>query len=178
MAIPRLRFNAKKAFNGYKALINKAADDLINELYTDIKNSLNDAKGDIEKMSEKEENIIRRKIIGYANAVMDSYGTGSEMDTTNPFFAQYKRSNLWNRARYTIAISGRKRGYYLDIYGKWRYSSGKKLAVNIEDYYEPTPPSYAFQRAEAWLTDKKIHDTIDRYTRQWLSNINQYFSYR
>ena len=33
--------------------------------------------------------IFTRQIIGGAYAVMDSYGTGSEMDDDNPFLSQY-----------------------------------------------------------------------------------------
>lgn len=172
-------FNSRKAAEDYKAAIDKAANQLLDELYNDIKSGMDTSEGakDLQKMSEDEENLFRRMVVGCADAVMDSYGTGTEMDKTNPFLAQYRNSALWNYFRKgTVAIVGRPKGYYTNIYGERMYSTGNRQGEDIEDYYDPQVPSYAFQRAETWLTKgNRVSEVLAQCINEWLSGIGQYF---
>lgn len=171
---PRCRCNSMKA--GYKNAVNKAANQLLKELYDEISSGMTTSEGkkDLQRMSENEERIFRRRVIGCADAIMDSYGTGSEMDKTNPFYNSYRHSSLWNTSRRgTVAIVGRSKGFYIDIYGKKRYSTGRREGVNIEDYYKPISPSYAFQRAEIWLTQgNRVNEVLTQYIIEWIKTNN------
>ena len=178
----RLRLNYAKAAKGYQATVKKAADQLLKELYNEIRQGMDTSEGkkDLQKMTENEERIFRRKVIGCADAIMDSYGTGSEMDKTNPFYMSYRHSSLWNTARRgTVAIVGRHKGFYIDIYGRKRYSTGRREGVNIEDYYAPISPSFAFQRAETWFTKgNKVNEVLSRYLSEYVKGMYQYFDYK
>lgn len=182
MAKPRSTLNALRAADGYRQAINAAADQLLKELYEEISGRMGTAEGkdDLQKMTENEEKIFRRKVIGCADAIMDSYGTGSEMDKTNPFYMAYRHSSLWNKSRRgTVAITGRHKGFYINIYGKWRYSTGNREGADIEDYYEPISPSYAFQRAETWfMQGNKVNEVLSRHILRWIKGFNQYYDYR
>lgn len=181
---PKLTFNSARAAAGYKKAVQNAADQLLKDLYEEISQRLNTSEGkkDLQKMTENEEMIFRRKVIGCADAIMDSYGTGSEMDKTNPFYNAYRHSSLWNVSkRGTVAIVGRHKGFYIDIYGRKRYSTGRRETENIEDYYEPISPSYAFQRAETWFTKgngSKVNEVLSRYLAEYIKGMHQYFDYR
>ena len=178
----RLTFNSAKAAKGYRSAVKKATDQLLKELYNEIRQGMDtsDGKKDLQKMSENEEMIFRRKVIGCADAIIDSYGTGSEMDKTNPFYMSYRHSSLWNVSRRgAVAIVGRSKGFYINIYGKKRYSTGRRQGINIEDYYEPISPSYAFQRAEMWFTKgNKVNEVISLYLSEYVKLMYQYFDYR
>lgn len=192
MANPRLIFNGAGAAQGYRQAVNNAADQLLKELYDEISDRMetSEGKNDLERMSENEERIFRRRVIGCADAIMDSYGTGSEMDKTNPFFMSYRHSSLWNTARRgTVDITGRPKGFYIDIYGRKRYSAGKFEGISLEKFYgpisskhtvtEPKIPSYAFQRAEVWFTQgNKVNEVISRYIAEWIKGMYRYFDYR
>lgn len=192
MAKPRLIFSSARAADGYRQAVNNAADQLLKELYDEISSGMDTSEGkkDLQKMSENEEMIFRRKVIGCANAIMDSYGTGSEMDKTNPFYMSYRHSSLWNVSRRgTVDIVGRHKGFYIDIYGRKRYSTGKMEGVSLEKVYgpissngaikEPLVPSYAFQRAEVWFTQgNKVNEVISRHITMWIKGMYQYFDYR
>lgn len=182
MAKPRLIFNSARAAEGYRQAVNAASDQLLNELYDEISNKMETPEGkkDLQKMTENEERIFRRRVIGCADAIMDSYGTGSEIDKTNPFYMNYRHSSLWNVSRRgTVAIVGRHKGFYIDIYGRKRYSTGRREGVNIEDHYAPISPSYAFQRTETWFTKgNKVNEVLSRYLSDYVKGMYQYFDYK
>ena len=96
MAKKTLKFNSAKAIEGFKTAILKATDRILEEYYNEIysKMKTQKAKEGLTKMSETEENLIRIKIIGDANAIMDSYGTGSTMDKNNPYLQEYNHAIL------------------------------------------------------------------------------------
>lgn len=179
---PRLTFDYSKAAAGYKTAVQRAADKLLEDLYEEINGKMETSEGkkDLQKMTENEERIFRRKVIGCADAIMDSYGTGSEMDKTNPFYMSYRHSSLWNVSRRgTAAIVGRHKGFYINIYGQKRYSTGRREGVNIEDYYKPISPSYAFQRAETWFTKgSKVNEVLSLYLSEYVKGMYQYFDYK
>ncbi len=178
----RLHFNRTKAISGYRKAIRQATGQLLEELYADIYDTLktSEGKADIEKMSEQEENIIRRAVRGYAHAIIDSYGTGSKMDThRNSGLDEYKQSSLYNPSRKGKAIVGRPKGEYTNIFGETVTSTGKAEGRNIEKFVKPIAPSYAFQRAEVWLIKgDRMGWVLTQHINQWISGMSQYFEYR
>ena len=126
--------------------------------------------------AEVDKEIIRQsnQIIVYLKAntvaLADSYGVGSLMTSDNPGLRKYmqsisKENGTWNPARRGKTIVGRPEGYYTDIFGRKRHSSGKLKGIKLEgkkiytkkdaseqDYYiSPSKPSYAIQLATNWL---------------------------
>lgn len=179
---PRLRFNRRKALSDYKKAVKAAANQLLKELYTDIKADMTTSEGakNLHRMREDEEKIFRRTVVGYAHAIMDSYGTGSKMDTHyNAALSDYKGSDLYNPSRKGKAIAGRPKGSYTNIFGETEVSSGKREGISVEKFYKPQSPSYAFQRAEVWFfKGKRVNEVLTQYIGEWISGLSQYFEYR
>lgn len=177
-----LRFNSSAAAGGLRQAVNRAADKCLEDFYTEIENKMNTSvgKADLQRMSENEENIFRRRVIGQAHAIIDSYGKGSLMDTTNPFWSQYRHSPLWNPRRNSSTIVGRPKGYYINIFGRKVWSSGRKAGLNVEEKIKPQSPSYAFQQAEIWWCTSGGHITeiLNAEISQWLRTAYQYFDFR
>lgn len=184
MAKPRLRFNRRKAVSEYKKAVKKAANQLLKECYQDIKAEMTTVEGakDLHKMREDEEKIFKRMVIGYAHAIMDSYGTGSKMDTHyNAALEDYKNSALYNPARSGKTIVGRPKGRYTNIFGETETSSGKFEGKSVEGFYKPQAPSYAFQRAEIWFfstQNNRVSEVLTQYINEWVSGMWQYFYYQ
>lgn len=177
-----LRFNSSAAAGGLRQAVNRAADKCLEDFYTEIENKMNTSEGktDLQRMSENEENIFRRRVIGQAHAIIDSYGKGSIMDTTNPFWSQYRHSSLWNPRRNSSTIVGRPKGYYINIFGRKVWSSGRKAGLNVEEKIKPQSPSYAFQQAEIWwcTSGGRITEILNAEISQWLRTAYQYFDFR
>lgn len=177
-----LRLDSSRAADGLRKAIREAADKCLEDFYAEIQSGMNTAKGksDLQKMSENEENIFRRKVIGQAHAIIDSYGKGSLMDADNPFLAQYRSSPLWNPERNDLAIVGRPKGYYINIFGRKVWSSGRKAGLNVEAKMKPQAPSKAFQRAEAWwcVNNGRINDILNAKISEWIRSAYQYFDFR
>mgnify|MGYP003498757091 FL=1 len=180
MAKKTLKFNSAKAIEGFKTAILKATDQILEEYYNEIysKMKTQKAKEGLTKMSETEENLIRIKIIGDANAIMDSYGTGSTMDKNNPYLQEYMNSELWNDLRQGYAIVGRAEGDYTNIYGNTAYSSGRMAGENVESVVHTRKPSYAFQNAEIWIEKgNRPKELLIDAIREYFSTIHFYFEY-
>lgn len=175
-----LHFDSGRCYADFRAKIIQTADDLLNEYYAEIYNKLQTVSGkrDLEKLSENQEAYLKRKVIGYANAIMDSYGTGSQMDTSNPFLSEYKNSDIWNDLRTGNAIVGRSKGRYKNIYGSIRYSTGSMAGKNIENRIKPRSPSYAFQHAQLWFTRERINKVLNIVIREFIKGMYKYFEFR
>lgn len=178
----RLRFNRTKAMSGYRRAIRKAADQLLTELYDEIYNkmSTSEGKSDIERMTANEEKLFKRMVIGYAHAIMDSYGTGSKMDTHyNEGLEEYRKSSLYNPSRSGKTIVGRPKGSYTNIFGETVTSTGKREGKSVEGFYEPQAPSYAFQRAETWFfKGNRVNEVLTYHINEYIKGMSQYFEYR
>lgn len=174
-----LRFNAEAAVDGFREHIIRTADALLEEYYNEVQAKLNKGKNDIEKLSKNEVNMIRRQVIGGASAIMESYGTGSQMDKNNPFLEAYKRSDMWNPLRTNDnAIRGRSKGEYTNIYGKQRVSKGSMAGLDIEYRHKPQIPTRAFQDAEIWFfKGNRVRTKLKEAIPQYFKTINKYFSY-
>lgn len=177
-----LKFNSVQAYADLSQAIKKAADALIREYFSEVYSKLDTIKGReaLEIMSEDEENFLRRKVIGYADAIMDSYGTGSKMDKSNPALDDYMDSDMWNSLRVGLSIVGREKGTYKDIYGKTEYSKGTFAGMDLEaiKLVKPKAPSYAFQQADTWFfggnrVDEVLTAAIKKFFRS--ENMKKYF---
>lgn len=109
------------------------------------------------------------EVIGGTWAVLDEWGIGSLMDTSNPVLDEYRNSDLWNPARYDLAIRGRPAGEYTNIFGYTQISSGRMAGLDLERKpgFEPRPPSHAMQTAMRWLTNgrwqKVLQGALDNF---------------
>lgn len=180
MSKKRLRFNSAKAIQGFKDTIRKAADDVLTEYYSEIYTKLKTQSGKdgLSLMTEEEENRFKMQIIGNANAIMDSYGTGSSMDKSNPYLQEYMNSELWNDLRQGYAIVGRAEGEYTNIYGDTAYSSGKMAGSDVEHITHTRQPSYAFQNAEIWIKGgNRADEIISLAIKSYFSDISRYFDF-
>lgn len=175
----------------YRALIQKlieVADSIMEEFYNDAILGL-DAKGkeDSEKINavwDETQEYVEAHCKFYANALMQSFGTGSLADTSaDSYWQEYTHSNLFNPVRKSTTIVGRKRGSYIDIYGKKQSSWGTHEGENIEgayiDYHgmfskivEPIQPKHSIQNAERWLLNnhqRRIEDRIEEEVKQFFA---------
>lgn len=114
-------------------------------------------------------NVITASIAGGAWAILDEYGSGSLMDTKNPFLDDYRNSGLWNPARTDTKIRTRPRGPYTDIFGNQQVGTAPVAGVDLEalDVVSPTPPSHAMRSAMKWMENygfrQKIKLTIQEF---------------
>jgi len=84
-------------------------------------------------------------------AFIAEWGSGSEMDTSNPDLAAYMGSEYWNAARDVFAITGRPEGPYLGLDGVMHDEhTGKLAGVNLELLSKSDP---LFQR---WMSQMGI----------------------
>lgn len=141
-------------------------------------------KGDFTSPGQAETYIIG-KIKFYADAIVESYGTGSVADTgTQSFWNEYAKNNPnFNPSRDGKYITGRPKGWYTDIWGEDRYSTGALEGLVIEGDFDgkikPISPNYSIQNAEAWRikdgetrTDRLIFEAVDYFFSHYAS---QYF---
>lgn len=160
-----LRFEAEKAMQDYinyfheelKFALEAWEQEVINNIMSDFIKKHGNPK--VETYIREEENAL----IGFLEAnpavLADSFGTGSLMNVQdNPLFQEYRNSDKWNKARTSKKIVGRKEGYYTDIFGNKKYSSGYMEGEDLEYQefrngfqIEPILPSNAIKNANQWL---------------------------
>ncbi|MGB9791512.1 MAG: hypothetical protein ACPLTR_02910 [Thermacetogeniaceae bacterium] len=141
--------------------IKKAQKEYLNEIVSGVKQP--EARGDWEEGEiEDAAWIIAAAVVGGAWAVMDNYGRGSLMDTSNSALEAYRQSELWNPARPDTYIRGRPPGTYTDIFGRQRISSGRAEGRNLENLeaYAPWPPSKALQVATQVMEQGRFREII------------------
>lgn len=114
--------------------------------------------------------VIIAGISGGAWAVMDEFGTGSEMDLFNPTLPDYMASNMWNPARgndLTIRSRPNAPGQR-NIFGEPVNGSGKG-GVDLEalGVVDAQPPSHAIETAMRWMKNGRfrqvIHQTVKAF---------------
>lgn len=163
-----LRFDVNKLINDFlknlEIELESATDAWRNEALSKMRGIKFSHSETIKAEVDKEIKRQTKGIIVYLKAngvaLADSYGVGSLMTSDNPGLVEYMKSNKWNPARNGKDIVGRPEGYYVDIFGRRRHSSGTREGQKLEnrgnitetDYYiSPSNPSYALQMAEQWL---------------------------
>lgn len=112
--------------------------------------------------------IIIAGISGGAWAVMDEFGTGSEMDLFNPALPDYIQSDVWNPARgndTTIRSRSNAPGQR-DIFGN--PISGKGAGgVDLEalGVVDAQLPSHAIETALRWMRHGRMREVIQQTVR-------------
>lgn len=183
----RLYFDSESASKYFTSEMVKTCQDIIDSFRREATSGLenfNDTKIEIPK---EVKGFIVSKVFFYADAVMESYGTGSLMDRENPFLQQYISSSNFNRFRdrKNLYIAARKRGEpYTNIYGEKKTGKGNNPGFNLErtgiEKYQPKQPKYTIQRAEDWyIKDSRlINQQIDQSIKKFVKNIGRFFVYR
>lgn len=192
-----LSFDVNGFYEGLKDRLIVVMDDLMNGFYNEAVSGLNTEgkmatkiektvltdKPDLEgykSLGETEEYLIARCKF-YAEAIMQSFGTGSKADTRSieSYWDEYKNSELFNKSRNGTYIAGRKKGYYTDIYGDQQKTGGTLEGQNIEGMTFPdtgkiTPrkPTYSIQNAENWI----IRNSETRIERRIKMEVEQFFA--
>lgn len=187
----------------YRAIVERlihVMDDLINEFYQEATSGLDEkGKSSSEKVAATVTDetdytdfhsasgmaeFITAKCKFYADALMQSFGTGSLADTgSESYWEEYKQRSDFNRARKSTYIAGRPAGIYTDIWGNKRISSGSNEGKNLEglhvrnvsgemDQVKPMVPSRSIQNAERWI----IKDGETRIERRLEMEINDFFA--
>lgn len=106
--------------------------------------------------------MITAKCFFHANAIMESFGVGTGIDTSSEYLSDYINSDLWNPARRSTAVVGRPAGEYTNIYGKQAMSSGRMEGIPIS--FATRPAKMFIQKAEAWIMrdgTTKIERTVE-----------------
>lgn len=191
-----LTFDSQGFYNDLMDELLKAMNDLINEFYREATSGLNgEGKNDTEiipaYLSDTTEHdsymplgdvpeYIVAQCKFYANALIQSFGTGSLADTGHDsYWNEYTKSELFNKSRGGKYIAGRPRGSYKNIYGERQSSWGKFEGENIEGLefsglfkIEATPPSYSIQNAERWIIkngETKIERRIETVIKKFIT---------
>jgi hypothetical protein len=115
--------------------------------------------------------MITATVVFGPHAIMDSYGTGSLMDTENEYLEEYMKSEFWNKYRGSdTTIRSRERGKYSNIFGEDQYSPSNVPGIDLEaaGKAKPTPPSHAIKTALRWIiasnrSSQIIDDVIKRF---------------
>lgn len=134
--------------------IAEGADEAIKHFLSDAKSGL---KSDDQEIDAAFVDYAGQKITAactfYAQSILNSYGRGSLMDTTNPYLSDYigNTSIGWNPVRKGTEIVGRKQGVYTNFFGEKAFSKGNMEGLSVEYMVKPISPSYAIQNAEKKL---------------------------
>lgn len=183
-----LTFDAEGCYRALIQTLIKVSDAIMEEFYNEAIAGL-DAKGKedsgkINAIWDETKGYVESQCKFYANALMQSFGTGSLADTSaDSYWQEYTQSKLFNPVRKSTTIVGRKRGSYIDIYGKKQSSWGTYEGQDIEgayiDYHgmfakivEPIQPKYSIQNAESWLLrnhQRRVEDRIEEELKRFFS---------
>lgn len=174
-----LNFDANSFFADYQQMIINVANESIQYFYDSVTSNLKHRE-DVEIMpiiqDEGERIIAQCKF--YANAIMESYGTGESMDKSNPELEEYIKSNFWNKLRKGLAIVGRPAGTYINIFGDYVTSSGRLAGRKISKKpVDGRKPTYAIQNAENRLKQENnyVDRIYERHFSEFISNSSKYF---
>lgn len=175
----------------YRALIQrliKVSDEIMEEFYNDAIAGLDaEGKEDSERINaiwDETQSKVIAECKFYANALMQSFGTGSASDrSTDSYWAEYRSSGMFNPRRPTSAITGRPSGSYTNIFGEQQTTSGINAGKNLETLHikdkngnyiqvKPIIPTYTIQNAESWLIrnhQRRVEDKIEKEVKQFFA---------
>jgi len=177
-----LRFDVDACMKALLEKIIQLADALIDEMYADSTQGMKDPeKKSIDKeYAQYAEGVIKAQIVYGALAIMRSYGTGSAMDTTNPYLQDYMSSHWWNPVRKTTEIVGRPAGEYINILGQKAVSSGRMEGRSLEEKFPPIQPTNGISRMEQrYIRNQytKVDSEFQRVVKEFLENEMHKFFY-
>lgn len=186
-----LEFNAEGCYHALIERLSDIADNIMMQFYSEALMGLDaEGKSDTERVKavwDETEQKIHAECKFYADAIMQSFGTGSMSDTSSrSYWDEYREMRngspaYFNPARPGTEIVGRPRGSYRDIYNKLHHTWGTRKGMNIEGLewvdkfgnvvkIEPKSPTYSIQNAEEWLirnherrVEKKIKDEVNKF---------------
>lgn len=163
-----MRFNAKKAEAVLRQRLLAALAQLQEEFLNEIRShtKMPEAaeswhEGDIGEIG----NVLWAEVVGGAWAAMDSWGTGSLMDTSNPALADYMASDLWNPARTGTTIVTRPSGTWTDIFGETHHKGGNHPGgydLERAGKVQPQPPSHALETAARWMKQGRVQRVLQQ----------------
>ena len=179
-----LKLDYDKCFNALVEKLVILADKLIDEMYEESTRLMTDGeKATVDKETANYiEGRIRGQIIYGALAIMKSYGTGSEMDKSNPYLQAYMNSPKWNplRSKTTMIIVGRSAeggNTYENIFDKpgekSGYTTGKYAGVDLEKKIKPKTPTNTIAYMEQDYirgTKTKVDTEITRVLKEFFEN--------
>lgn len=184
-----LTFDAEGCYRALIRRLIKVSDSIMEEFYNDAISGLDtEGQEDSERINaiwDETQGYVEAKCKFYANALMQSFGTGTAADIgPDSYWNEYKNSDLFNPARYNRVIVGRPKRKYTDIYGDTdRYSSGANVGKNLETLHikgkdgkyhqvKPIIPKYSIQNAENWLIrnhQRRVENRIEEELKQFFS---------
>jgi hypothetical protein len=197
-----LKFNRVACEAALKAELMATIDRLVTEMYMNMVADLRpNAKMDLVREQVKiQAGIISGRVVAGAYAIMDSYGTGSLMDMTNPFLNEYIQTANWGipmfnplrLRRRNFAILGREKGVYRVITGDppRRRSKGRMAGLNLEELSSmvtktgkvkfstravPIYPSKALQTAFRWIVYTRINKEVMKTVQNF--NFARFFEF-
>lgn len=131
------------------------------------------SSGEIYTEIQKEADKFIMNIDANTEALMDIFGTGSKMNTTdNPLLDEYISSDKWNsyRSKSDTTIRGRKAGSYTDVFGNQRESSGNLAGYDIEGMTY-TQPNGGYIKIEAQEPSDALNNGIKKYCQDALLTV-------
>lgn len=183
----RIYFDSNAASQHFTQEMLNTAEDILDSFRREATQGLENFNDTKTELPKEIKGFIIGKVFFYADAIMESYGTGSLIDRNNPFLSEYINNANFNRFRdkNNLYIAARKHGEpYTNIYGEKQVGGGNNPGFNLEktgiEKYQPKSPKYTIQQAEDWYVkdSKLINSRIDETIRKFLKNINRFFSYR
>lgn len=186
MASKRLHFDHKLASQMFTQHMLLTANRIIALVAEEGTQGLQHADDISVKRAEERNNVITAQVFFYADAVMESFGTGSLMDMSNPALKGYMNSDYWNqlRSKSNPAIVTRNPGEtYTDIYGGQRVGGAARGGINLEKsgnpMYKPKKPKYSIQRMEDWYfkDGTLMRKMLDDAVQDFISRIGTFFYY-
>ncbi len=157
-----LKFDSQGMFDDIvQEVLIPSANEAMQRVYNDIESGLTNNSTGYKRKSDSSDvqiyeakiNSVRSQIVtsvsSYGWALVESYGTGTNVDMSNEELKDYINSNLWNPLRSGWPIVGRPKGEYKNFFGENAESSGSKAGQFTGN--PGRKPNYAIQNAERRL---------------------------